>query len=384
MTIFKLFRSRPILRGAVLLPAAITLIFGFFNLSSVVEPEKALATLELGVVNLDEGAPGPGGTPIAIGGRIVAGLGTQLPMKTREFPDEATALDALDMGQISAAIVLQKDFSLAILAGGSPNVKVWKTDHLSLMEMQFARALPAQIQLGLSTAVLAARAQLSAAGSASASAASTGPPLPPVQISAESLHTVVNTRILQAPIVIGFASWLAGLVGAVLLFQGTQAELHRGSAPLIAAVRGSVPVLASLLSGFAVVLVLGVVSGAWDGFWEIWAFRGLVGAAAMALFTALFAVLGWFALVVALPLAFYQGLASGIVVPVGAAPEWATWMNNVLPLPEIAVGTRTLLIGGPDGSIPWASVTGTWVVAVLVMWAVTIVVGRRRSSIAEI
>ena len=383
MDLRELVRAQPILRGAILAPSLVALIFGFSNLSSVVEPGDALAAVAIGVVNLDEGAPGPGDAPTMLGERALAGLGAGMPVSLRALPDQESALRALDDGDIAPAVVLPADFSRAVLGGETPTVRVWTTDHLSVTETQFGRTLPGQLGAGLGAVVTAARAAAAAGPPPGPAPDAAGPPAPPVLVSAETLHAASSATTLQAPFVIGFASWLAGLVGAILLFQGSQPALNRSSAGVVAAARAAAPVAAALLSGLVIVLVVGVATGAWDGFWALWGFRALVGAAAMAVVTALFAVLGWFALVVAVPLVFYQGLASGLLVPVAAAPEWVTWINAVLPLPEMAVGSRTLLIGGPEGSVPWVSVAVVWVVAALVSWAATLLLGRRREPPAE-
>ena len=45
-------------------------------------------------------------------------------------------------------------------------------------------------------------------------------------------------------------------------------------------------------------------------------------------------------------------MAAGAVAPAAAAPPWVSWINDVLPLTEILTGWRTILIGGPEGSVP--------------------------------
>ncbi len=74
-----------------------------------------------------------------------------------------------------------------------------------------------------------------------------------------------------------------------------------------------------------------------------------------------------------MPLVFYQGVASGLMAPVGATPNWLAWINNVLPLPEMATGLRTILIGGPAGSVPWVSTSVTAVAAMTLIVAGTVV-----------
>ena len=243
----------------------------------MVEPGDALAAVAIGVVNLDEGAPGPGDAPTMLGERALAGLGAGMPVSLRALPDQESALRALDDGDIAAAVVLPADFSRAVLGGETPTVRVWTTDHLSVTETQFGRTLPGQLGAGLGAVVTTARAAAAAGPPPGPAPDAAGPPAPPVLVSAETLHAASSATTLQAPFAIGFASWLAGLVGAILLFQGSQPVLNRSSAGVVAAARAAAPVAAALLSGLVIVLVVGVATGAWDGFWALWGFRALVG-----------------------------------------------------------------------------------------------------------
>ena len=49
----------------------------------------------------------------------------------------------------------------------------------------------------------------------------------------------------------------------------------------------------------------------------------------------------------------------------------------------MAVGSRTILIGGPEGSVPWVGVAVMWAVAALVSGAATLLLGGRREPPAE-
>ena len=79
-------RAHPSFRGAVVAPAVIATIFVLFNLTGAVDPEAASGAMRLGIVNLDEGAPGPAGE-LRLSEQILEGLGGRAP----EGRSEATS-----------------------------------------------------------------------------------------------------------------------------------------------------------------------------------------------------------------------------------------------------------------------------------------------------
>ena len=91
----------------------------------------------------------------------------------------------------------------------------------------------------------------------------------------------------------------------------------------------------------------------------------------MATLTALFSLFGFAAILAAVPLVFYQGIASGILIPVAATPTWIAWTSDVLPLSEMTTGLRTILIGGPEGSVPWVQTSALWIGATVMIAAGT-------------
>ena len=85
----------------------------------------------------------------------------------------------------------------------------------------------------------------------------------------------------------------------------------------------------------------------------------------------LFSVLGFLAVPVGLPLAFYQATAAGALAPPGAAPGWLSWINDFLPLHEILSGYRAIAIGGPEGAVPILGVFLFLLVGLGLIWAGT-------------
>jgi YhgE/Pip-like protein len=373
MNVASLMRSNPLLRGALIAPSVVVLVFAFFNLTGAVDPTEAMRKVTVAVVNQDDGLPSPTGT-MRLSEQMVTNLTRQLPFTITALPDPAAARAALDRGEIAAALVLPPDFSRSV-AGNTPvRATVLNSDHLSTIETQVSRTLPGQLQGALSLMVMGARAEMAqrAGGLALVANVQTpaAAPMPPVMIGVDTLHTAADATTLAAPFVLGFSAWLAALIGSILLFVATR-PLVRGNPREVAVLRAVLPIGSALLAGGMAALIVASVTGEWGSFLELWGYRWVVGVAAMAIITALFALFGFAALLVAVPLVFYQGVASGLMAPVAATPSWLAWINDVLPLPQMATGLRTILIGGPEGSVPWLSTSVTALVAMTLIVAGT-------------
>ena len=464
MNIAELMRSQPILRGALIAPTMVALVFVLFNLTSAIDPAKATAALKVATVNLDEGLPTPAG-PFRLADQIVSGLRANLPFALTLEPTEDAARHDLDQGWVSAAVVFPADFSRAIAEGRPVTVRVLNSDHLSVMETQVGNALPGQLQSALTIAVGAMRAVMAVpvplaaktpngapepeaaavtetprapepAGTPQAPvvrvapapapiAANLGGPKPPavpvpkvevreladamapliaraeaqaaavpqppvaapdavapirppapVQVTVAKLHAAPGYRALQAPFVLSFAGWMSGMIGGVLLFIGTRTMLNRESIAAVAAARIGIPIVASGFASLVAVLLVASVATGWGNFAELFAYRWLLTAGIAAFIIAAFALLGFAGFLVTVPLVFYQGALGGALAPSDAAPAWLSWLNDAVPLPALTTGLRTLLIGGPDGSVPWGAAAVLLATGMLATWFATVVGGR--------
>ncbi|MDA1132702.1 MAG: hypothetical protein O2905_05720, partial [Proteobacteria bacterium] len=146
MSPIEVLRGQPQVRAALVVPAAVVLLFGFFTLSSVVDPQAAVRHMTVAVVDLDAGATLPQRPPVAFGAQFATGLAQRLPSPVRAMPTEDAARAALDRGEVSAVIVFPAGFSAAIVAGAAIPMRVLVSDHLSVAEAQFGRALAGQVQ----------------------------------------------------------------------------------------------------------------------------------------------------------------------------------------------------------------------------------------------
>jgi hypothetical protein len=360
---FAIIRREPAFRGAIIAPILVALVFAFFNLTSTVEPGDAAAAMILGIVNEDEEFSAPFGKVI-ISERILTGMQTSLPFGSATLDSEDDARAALDQGTVSMVLMIPANFSTSAMAGEPVEVRFLRTDHLSLAEAQFGQSVPPMIQANFSLAVTMVRQAL----------AQGRPPVlnapPPVAVADEVLHAAQGARGLFAPFVLLFPTWLAAMVGTLMLFIASRGSLRRDNHFSQSMVRLAVPVVSMGLSTLAGVLVVGLAADVWGGFIAPWLFLWLAGTAAAWVLMGLFSVLGFFALIVAVPLVFYQAPAAGAMSPVAAAPEWFAWINDVLPLSETLAGLRSLLIGGPAGDLPIGALA-----VVLVGGALLVVVG---------
>ena len=369
-------RANPTFRGAIVAPAVIATIFVLFNLTGAVDPQTAASTMRLGIVNLDEGATGPAGE-MRLAEQILQALGSRVPFALTTLEAEAAARGALDAGEVFAVLVVPEDFTRAAFGGAPVTARVIVSEHLSVAEAQLGASLPATIGASFGTAVTMARLALAAR--------TQGPPgPPPVTVTTEPLHLAANARMRIAPVILMFASGLGGLIGAVLLHLATRGRMPRGAFAGVALSRTALPVVATGLASLVAAVMVGLATEVWDGFLSLWLYGWLVGGTVMLGLVGLFSLLGFVAVIIGLPIVFYQALAAGALAPAAAAPSWVSWINEVLPLPEILTGWRTILIGGPEGSLPVTEVIVVLVVAVALIWVATgIHAAARPASAAE-
>ena len=129
--------------------------------------------------------------------------------------------------------------------------------------------------------------------------------------------------------------------------------------------------MATGLATLLATVMIGLATEVWENFLPIWLYSWLVGGTIMLGLVALFSVLSFFAVIVGVPLVFYQGLAAGAMAPAAAAPAWVSWINDVLPLPEILAGWRTVVIGGPEGSLPVGQTVEVLAAGLALIWVAT-------------
>ncbi len=340
-------RASPFFRGAIAAPVVLMFVFSFFTLTAAPDPARIAKAITLGIVNLDEGAPL---LPIKVGDQLVSGLSARAPFATRALATEAEGRAALDAGEVSALLILPAGFTQAVAQRGAVPVPVTivTSQHLSAMESQLAAAIPGQLQLGINTALAMMAKMFGIQGA------------PTVEATLETLHTSPSGAASLAPVTATQAIWLAGFVGALMLFLATRRAAAPASA--VALLRSVVPLGSTLLATLVLALTIASVTGEWSTFLPLWGAGWLAAYAVTLVAAGAFALLGLWAIVIVLPLAFWQPILSGAQMPLAGAPDWLRAIGELAPFDVVPAAFRAILIGGTDhGFLPaaaWAVVAG--------------------------
>jgi hypothetical protein len=366
---FNRIRTNLTFRPAIIAPIAIMIIFSIFNMTAPLDAGRVAQSITLGVVNLDTGVPG---APIRASDGIIDGMRKNLPFSVTAIDDEAAASVALERGDIAAAIIVPADFSKLAIGGGDITVKVLNTEHLSLAETQVGAGLGGQIQAAFSAAVSGARLAF-AQGSFPTGAL-------PVAVDVETLHSARNANTLIAPFVMAFATWIASFISGLMLFIATRGERGAGAAIPVAMLRTILPIAVAGVATLALAFIVAGTTALWGEFLGLWLMAWLATAAIMLVVGGLFSLLEFPAILLALPVVFYQTAVSGAQAPPEAALTWIGWLGDVLPLHDLVVGYRTLLIGGPEGALPIATAFLALVLGVVLVWVGTLLHVRLRPN----
>lgn len=364
-------RGNPTFRPAIIAPIAIMLIFSVFNMTAPLDGGRVARSITLGIVNLDAGVPG---APIRASDGIIAGMRSGLPFAVSPQDSEAAARAALDRGEIAAAIVVPENFSQRAIGGGDITVTVLNTEHLSIAETQVGAGLGAQIQAAFSAAVSGARLAFAQGGFPTGEM--------PVSVTVETLHRSSNANTLIAPFVMAFATWIASLVSGIMLFVATRRERGTGSYVPVAVLRTVLPIAVAGIATLGLAFTVVASAGLWGDFFGLWLMAWLATAGIMLVIGGLFCVLELPALIIALPVVFYQTAVAGAQAPPAAALPWIGWLGDVLPLHELVVSYRTILIGGPADSVALGTAFATLAIGVVLVWSGTFLHRRLRPTVA--
>ncbi len=362
-------RENPTFRAAIIAPIAIIIVFSIFNMTAPLDAGRIAQSIRLGVVNLDAGMPG---APMRASDGILGGLRANLPFEVQSFDDEATAKAAVDAGDIAAALVVPTDFTRNTVGGEDIAVKVINTQHLSLAETQVGGGLPARLQAAFSAAVSSARLAFAQGGFPTGEM--------PVAVEVETLHTARNANTLFAPFVMTFATWLASLVSGLMLFIATRGHRIPGSATHVAVVRSILPIAVAGVASLALAVIVAGTTALWSDLLGLWLMAWLATAALMLVVVGLFSLLEFPALLIALPVAFYQSAVAGAQAPPEAAMRWIGWLNDVLQLSDLVTSYRTILIGGPQGSLAIGTALIAAAIGLSLIWIGTFAHARLRPT----
>ncbi len=355
--------TSPGFRSAMIAPVALMLIFSFFNLSAAPDPDRIAGSITIGVVNHDTGMTFP---PIKISSRIMAGMAENLPFGVRNFATDAAARAALETGDISAAIIFPADFSKFTASGDPIEITILNSQHLSLMETSIAGQLPMLLQSALSAAVATVRLSLEKGQLPSGGF--------PVTANVETLYTANNGAALAAPFVVSFASWLAAMVGAMLIFLATK-DSHNGKARAI--IRSLPPIISALIASVVLATLVCWTSGNWAIFIKLWASAWIILLSLSWLLAGLFAVFNMLAMLIILPMVFFQTAIGGAQAPVKAAPDWLRGIGEMIPFDVVSQTYRTIIIGG-NAPFPWLILLATAGIGLTLIWVGSLALGPKK------
>ena len=308
--------------------------------------------------------------PAPLSEQLLGGIRGALPIGTLAFADEVSARTALEDGEVSAVLLFPAEFSRSVMSPGAVEIRFIASQHLSLAETQFTGSLSRQIAASLSVAI---------AGVRLASANGQFPPgdgaefaLPPgADVSVELLHVAREPAALAATFVMTFATWIAAFVGALLAFLATRAVKGPETILPVSALRSVLPVIVSAIASSSLAIVVAWTTANWPSFIEIWLLVWLATAAITLLIAGLFALFGFFAILLALPAVFYQSALSGTQIPISAAPGWLQNIAEALPFDQLGTGYRTVIIGGPEGAMPVLLLVAVGLIGLGLIWAGT-------------
>ncbi len=334
-------RKGPTFPPAIIAPVLIMLVFSLFNLTAPMDPAKLPAAVTIGVVNRDAGLPL---VPLKMSDMMLQGMRANLPFHVAEFDDDAAARAALTEGEVAAVLELPQDFTANVTSGAPITVRILNGQHLSLAETQLSGALPQQLQAAMTGAIATVRL----------AAAQGRPPSlePAVRVETETLFPASGPAALASPIVMVFATWLASFVGALMFFAATRPHLTSSTAVPLAVVRSLLPVAVAGPASLVLAIVVASAAHVWGSFFALWGLAWLATTAITLLIAGAFALFDLWAIVVVLPLVFYQSILGGAQAPIAAAPDWLRGLGEALPFSALSRGYRAVVIGGPDGAVP--------------------------------
>jgi ABC-2 type transport system permease protein len=194
---------------------------------------------------------------------------------------------------------------------------------------------------------------------------------PTVTADVETLHSAESTATLPAPFVMTFTSWLAAMVGTILLFLATSqmASMNR------AYVRTLVPVMTMGLASFVLALVVIFTTSQWEQFIGVWLSVWIVSLCLVWLFMGIFEVAGLWSLLVILPTVFYQPVLGGSMAPVAAAPDWLREIGEVIPFDSIGAAYRSVMYDA-SGGLPFIWLLSAALIGIILIWGSAIVKGK--------
>tara|TARA_B110000305_G_C19456067_1_gene651006 strand:+ start:1383 stop:2405 length:1023 start_codon:yes stop_codon:yes gene_type:complete len=336
------------------------LVFSIFNLTAPSDPARISSSFELGIVNEDIGPTLP-----LISTQAIKEISKILPFRVTLLKDSNAAREALLKGEVATVIIFPENFSRLAFSNKRLIIDVLISDHLTISETQMANQIPSMIQMELTSFV--SRIRLSKDNNQQPNSSTL------VKANVEKMFTAKSLASVSAPFVMSLTSWMASMVGSILLFLATKplAFLNR------AYVRTVIPIMVMGLASFSLATVVTLTTFQWEIFLISWLSVWLVGVCLMWLFLGVFEIIGLSALILILPIVQYQSVLSGSLAPIGAAPEWLERIGTAIPFDSLGAGYRSIIFDSGN-SLPYIWLLGAASVGIILSWGSAIFKGRMK------
>lgn len=355
------FMGAALAKPALFVPTAIMIIFSVFSLTAPNDQTGILSAFELGIVNDDKGAPFP---PIVVSERLLQGVTSNLPLNLVELETRAQAEELVEQGKIGAALIFGDDFSDKAIKGEQVDFEILSSQHLTVAEVQVVGQLKAVLPAAMSAGVAGIQLALSKG------VMPTGEM--PVVATINDLAVASVPASMSAPFVMLYTTWLAGLVGAILLFIAAKSTLVGKERAIVSTL---LPIATTGLSTFMLSMVIGSTV-AWDLAFEIWPVVWVSALALTWLFNGLISVFSMASLVLWLPIVFYQSAIGGVMTPRGAAPEWMGFLPDWIEFEALGASYRGL-IHGVDMGYPTTMMSVFAAIGLILIWSKALFVDRK-------
>ncbi len=354
------FRRSSLFKPAIIVPTVIMLIFSIFTLTAPSDPVRIASSFKIGIVNKDIGPSLP-----LVSTQAIKTISKALPYRVTLFKDTDTAREALTNGNVATVITFPENFTRLAFSNKSLAIDILNSQHLTIAETQMANQIPSIIQMALSNFISSLRLSKT-----SNQKPSTGML---VMTNVEKLFIAKSLASISAPFVMSFTTWMASMVGSILLFLGTrQMPLHRR-----AYVRTIVPIMVMGFASFCLTTVIILTTLQWEIFLIAWLSVWLVCLCLTWLFLGVFEIIGLSALIIILPIVQYQSVLSGSMMPISAAPDWLERIGTAIPFDSLGEAYRAIIFDS-GGSLPFAWLLGAASVGIILSWGSAIFKGRMK------
>jgi len=141
-----------------------------------------------------------------------------------------------------------------------------------------------------------------------------------------------------------------------------------------------VPVFSAGLSSLTLAIILALTAGIDAGFLAFWAVSWAISLVLAWLLNGLLVAFRWPALLLIIPVVFYQVSLGGTQVPLAATPDWLQAVGNMVPFDDIGGILRTKIIGGQN-MLPVAPTVAVAGLGLALIWLENLVWNKKARTV---